>query len=296
MKSWDDFHTESGETDDLEILKTFLPEMCYKYRIWEKSFHPEILTKQELYFSAPLTDFEDPDDCRYPVVFDFSPETLEKNYLYQSRLAGSTLSDAQLKSVAKYLYEERFSTPDKQQARKNQFYELFNQHHGVFCFCKSATEEPMWKGYAADFKGFCVGISMRDCLELLPWAGILGGDVTYVDKDFPGLEYIWEIQQKYKELPLFILRLLTTKYREWKHEKEYRFVKSIKDAHNRAITKEDRTFIVPKHCYKEVIFGNQMSEESKAEIFSACSTQGLQIEFKVASPSSLGMVNIENYK
>ena len=46
-----------------EEMKGEFPEILYKYRSWDDSFHKKVITHRELFFSPP-TWFEDPKDCR----------------------------------------------------------------------------------------------------------------------------------------------------------------------------------------------------------------------------------------
>lgn len=244
--TWNDFNTEAKVTDDSEEIKAMFPNILYKYRMWEDPFHKSILTNQNVYFASAY-QFIDPKDCRFPVDFDFSYERAEAFFMHDIRKNKNRLwTDEQIKSFAKYKHNEGFGSPEKQDQKKQDFYRLFNHHQGILCLCKRNDVPSMWNEYGEEFKGFCVGVSLNDYIDDLKQNLIFGGTVSYVEANFPPLKYVWASEAKEYELPLFFLRLITTKYDNFKHEDEYRLGKYFPGSPQRTVTDVDRIYKVPK--------------------------------------------------
>lgn len=292
--SWEDRRPEFTELTE-EEAQAFIPDMLYKYRDWNNPYHQSILSNRQVYFSA-AEEFDDPHDCRFPVDFDFSYPTAEEFFFHNVRVVHRRpWSDDQIKAMARYHYREGFGTPEKQAAKRKAFYDIFNGRHGVLCLCKSGAVSSMWDEYANKFDGFCVGISLSNHLAYLSRNRIFGSDVTYVSPSFPPLKYVMAHKATSEETASFFMRLIETKYENFKNEDEYRLVKLFEGAFLDKVHKQERLVELPQAAYNEVIFGYRMNKYAIRQIIDTCDAQGLKVNYKVASPDGKGGVLIEPY-
>lgn len=284
------------ELANSEKLQYIIPPVTYKYRDWDKDFHKSILTKQEIYFSSAY-EFEDELDCRFPVEFDFSYEDIEKRMLFDFKgRKDTTLNLDQIKSLAKYAYKERFDTTDKRESRRKQFYELFNHSIGIYCVSCRNDNTHMWKKYANDFNGICVGTAFYDCRDELLDSNIGGRNINYVDENFPPLKYVGALEEnKDYALEIFFMDMVFTKYDSWSQEEEFRLFKIFIEDRLDKIPTSSRLLKIPKPCFKEIIFGANLSPQSKREIVIVCDQEGLNVKFSVACPDVDNLVRIDEY-
>lgn len=273
----------------IEETKQTIPQILYKYRNWnedEKSkFHKTLLTHQQLFFSAP-DSFEDPFDCRFPVEFDFSFDSLYASMKasYYNANGLHVMKDNQLKAVIEFLYEERFGDDKKRLEREKEFYKIFNSTLSIYCLSKSCQSFEMWQKYGDNFKGFCIGYNLQNNFQSLVDAYIAGGGVKYIDDKSIKIPYksIYN-QQNVDDSIWFFLDLVMTKYHSWSFEDEYRLFKINFDELNyHNVPKFNNIFTVPNECFAEIIFGFEMEQKYKDEIYDICAVNKLPVTFKVA--------------
>ena len=279
------------EHSDISSLKNHIPERLYKYRYWNNEekykFHKNILTERQLFFSNSAY-FDDPDDCRFPVKFDFTFESIKdrmkKTYLSLPGL--HVLKDNQLDSLIKQQYYERFGTESARAIREKEFYDYFNSTLVIYCLSISNSNLNMWNKYGDNFKGFCVGFDFHKSLASLVEASIGGTYVNYVDTTSESLIYPNIHSKKgLEDYAWFFFDLINKKYNSWSFEKEYRLYKVNFDYLNDpALPKFNNVYTVPKICFNEVIFGSKMDEKNIEEIIDVCNRNNLSVNFKLAEP------------
>lgn len=95
----------------------------------------------------------------------------------------------------------------------------------IFCVTPSYRNILMWSYYAEDHKGYCFQYKKKDIIKAIMSSGIDGlcliGDVSYKKKR-PGLRASKNCIS-FTDLK-FYCEVAFTKYEEWKHEREFRFV------------------------------------------------------------------------
>jgi Protein of unknown function (DUF2971) len=293
---------------DHDFIRNMTPPMSYKYRDWQKGFHRDILTKQEIYFSSPK-DFTDELDCRFPVDFYFSTyEKYEKIFMHFKKTVDKlTCDDAQIKNLARDAWNEHLSTPEKRKLAEKEFYDVVNKTIGIFSFSNVCDSPRMWDSYAEGSTGFCVGISLRECCEELRGAEIEENSVKYLPQGSISFEYNGDFGfSKIKQIDcnldvsdieteVFLLHLLNTKLDSFAFEEEYRLNKELINSPADTITSDVRKLRLPKYCFKEIIFGEKMSQESVDEIISVCRSQALDIKFKIARQTLNDSTSITDY-
>jgi hypothetical protein len=115
---------------------------------------------------------------------------------------------------------------------------------GILCFSTDPIDIKMWTHYANNHKGICLEIEIpKDTRSLKK--------VIYT-KEQPYLDIHEAMSEKYGKL----LEIFYTKSIRWRHEKEWRMVSLKGD-----IEKE-----IPGTNIKQIIYGIQSSEETKAKI------------------------------
>ena len=230
-------------------------EILYKLRNWRERFHPEVLTKGELYFSRP-SELNDPFDIHTPMQFDLSviddPRFLAKmietapaargiNPGRDATIYAEKTLDEIKKDPASYFiknYEDLINNP------------TYNDGIGVLSMTTNATDKQLWGYYGGGLKGFAVGYDpIMLCEELFA----PGNFVQYTDK-IP-VSTIINVSQKVQH------ELLYQKTKEWGFESEFRFTRAIDPD-----DQERRIHAVSPKIIKEIILGPRIQEIDKDEI------------------------------
>lgn len=243
---------------------TDIPELLYKYRSWKDKFHKEILTDQIVFMSAP-TSFEDSMDCKLQKRYDLiTEEEIYNKYLMDSKRNNPNWSRQQHRKFARD-WSKKSPIRDKkgiQEKQKTHFNE-FDKRFGVLSLTSNQTRLEMWEKYADSHSGFCVGFDSRKMFKYLGG----GGMVNY-----------------YEELPNILpsdsfevehFKQIYSKESKWSFEQEYRTHKFYPSG----ASISDRRTKLPKECYKEIIFGSNLSLEQRKEIIEICKSQGLNVSF-----------------
>lgn len=109
----------------------------------------------------------------------------------------------------------------------------------------------MWKKYANDSKGICIGF---DSLKLFDVVGG-GGKVIYVNQ-LPTIDFVNDDFKTKHVKKIFF------KESKWSFEKEYRLHKFWENSPNL----NERNLLMPDNCIVKVILGKNISNENKKEI------------------------------
>ncbi|CAN5496382.1 hypothetical protein BH09BAC4_BH09BAC4_28690 [soil metagenome] len=277
----------SRTTDDPRVIQSMIPPVLYKYRLWNKASHKTILTQRQLYFSSAY-DFDDDKDCRFLVKHDLTYEHVEAFYRHHKR----NWTEEQIQAFARYMFKDRFGTPEKITEFKDNFYHYFNEAFGILSLCRQNNLVRRWSEYADEFNGFCVGFSLGEHTDDLHDNQIFVGPIDYVPDDQPPLNYFWEYQLDDTKVTEFFVRLITTKYEKYRFEDEFRLGKYF--FQKQAVQKHDRLYIVPKTAYQEIIFGYKMPKIQAFEIIAESLKMRLNVHDKIARPDHQGNVILDD--
>lgn len=100
----------------------------------------------------------------------------------------------------------------------------------IFCVAPSPDKILMWSYYSYNHKGYCFEYSKNDVLNAIMNVGIPGiilvGDAIYTNKRPTQKSRLNNIS--YTEVGFYI-KAAFSKYEDWSHEKEFRFVLILKD-------------------------------------------------------------------
>lgn len=289
----------SVQTTSLDNVREYFPEITYKYRDWSNPHHKTIITEQQVFFSPPSAFWEmgDEHDCRFPIEWDFSYDASRGalDRLFPEDRSGIRPKDFEI--LLKQRHYFNVGTPERQARFIDNYYELSNRRLGVLSITGRNDNLEIWQSpYANDFTGFCVGIDFKACLQELAKANIGGGEIKYVPRDHPSFKYVSASTRPDDEVMSLHIELIHTKYVEYQFEEEYRLTQRYyMDPFDAPIPKEARLFRVPRQCYKSVTFGYLMPKASRQEIVQACTFQGLNVEYFVATPTEASAVIVEPY-
>jgi hypothetical protein len=245
-----------------------LPEIIYKYRIWDDKYQKTILTDR-IVFMAPPTSFKDKKDCKLLKRYDLMTEQdMYDKYLEMSKKNNPNWSRQQHRAFARD-WTKKSPLRDKKNIKKQQeehFLE-FDQRFGVLSLTANPTNLDMWNKYSKNGEGFCVGFDPKILFNHLGG----GGPVQYYKK-LPDIFYNDDFHVEH-------FKQVFSKEKKWLFEEEYRTHKF----YPKPTTISDRQIVVPVEVFKEVIFGWNMSDQHIEQIKQACEIQMMKIEFKCCS-------------
>jgi hypothetical protein len=165
-------------------------------------------------------------------------------------------------------------------------YNEFSQNFGIVCFSKSCTDPVLWSHYSDQHRGIALGFDVDDShCSFVQYQDELIEFGHYLNLKRGDLE-------KYK----FIVKVLTTKYTNWRYEEEVRiFVKLpelIKDNVHFFTSFDDKLIL------KEVIFGARHSEteEMSAVLSHTSKDQTLALWKAALGNQTFAMCKDENWE
>jgi hypothetical protein len=195
------------------------PKMLYKYRQINE-FSKKILLEGEIYF-ATTNELKDP---------------LEKSFSFTN---GSWVVDENNKRV--YLSPEQYTQRLLNSVRKGG-----GEPYGILSFCESKKEIQMYKEYADDFKGICIGFDW----EIF---GLTFPGSCPLEKNIPR-KVIYQspikIEKEYIP-PQKWIEIFTTKSIDFSYEKEWRMF----------YTKGKFSSDNVRYAIREIVFGHNVSQE-----------------------------------
>ncbi|MFV8270713.1 DUF2971 domain-containing protein [Flavobacterium sp. GT2N3] len=256
------------------------PDIVYKYRCWTNEFHKNILTKGELYLSAPK-HFNDPFDFgitkNYTLLDSqekidcYVDEGIEK-HKYWLLKDGRNLENERAFHLRRLENLERY-----QQEHEAIESDANNKHFGILSLSARWDSILMWSHYGDFHKGFNVGYNEQHMRE----SGLFGkgGQVVYSD-DFPQInpfsEHTMEIsatQTHYKS-------------KEWEYEQEYRLTKLF---YPEPASEANRVISIPFEFIDEVNLGINISENHKNEIVELVKTKNIKVYQTKKIPFQFGL-------
>jgi uncharacterized short protein YbdD (DUF466 family) len=242
-----------------------VPDVIYKYRIWDDKYQKTILSERTVFMASP-TSFEDKKDCKLLKRFDLMSEVdMYNKYIEESKKDNPERTRLQHRTFARR-WTKKSPMKNKEyikQLQEENFQE-WAARFGVLSLTANCANLEMWNKYSDQGKGFCVGFNSS---KLFPYLGG-GGRVQYFEK-LPDIYHDdnYEVEHGKQKF---------SKELKWEFEQEYRTHKF----YPHPATTSERQIIVPTNSYNQVIFGYSMSRESKEEIKEMCKKQQLNVEFK----------------
>jgi uncharacterized short protein YbdD (DUF466 family) len=242
-----------------------VPEVIYKYRVWDDKDQKTILSERTVYMASP-TSFQDKKDCKLLKRIDLMTEQdIYDKYLEDSKKDNPERSRQRHRAFARE-WTKKSPMRNKEnlsQLQEDQFQE-WAARFGVLSLTANYSNLEMWNKYSNHGKGLCVGFKSHKLFTFLGG----GGKVKY-DKNLPDIYHddSFEIEHA---------KQIFSKELKWKFEQEYRTHKF----YPHPATIQDRQIIIPVDSFKEVIFGYAMDVGVKEEIKETCKEQDLNVDFK----------------
>ncbi|TDE09790.1 DUF2971 domain-containing protein [Dyadobacter psychrotolerans] len=272
------------------------PPKIYKYRDWKEQYHDEIITKKQIHFARAIK-FPDKFDCRFPILFDFSFETVLEAYkgkiTKQIESEGIRPNRDNIIRRVQLIYDECYGTDEKQEKRKKEYYSLIADKTYVFSAAKSCDSIRMWDGYADNLSGFCVEFDFEQIAPLIPVNLISGGHVRYIsDPGYKLTHHFLNGEQPELRAKLFnelLIDAFTFKFKEYEFENELRFIKhdwtddlGLLPHYKELIPTFNDKLDIPLSAYTGIIFGENIDPKHLDEIKIECEKQGLNVTYKMA--------------
>lgn len=235
------------------------PDYLYRYRDVSKehSFHE--LEHSELYFSSPK-DFNDPFDCHNLFSFDGATDRDWRNLLdiifkVNEPELSEILRSMKIDAIIKSGHTNNQTTLNGLREEWDSALNSHNNEYGIVCMSSRNNDILMWSHYSDGHKGYCLKFNSKILSQLY-----FGKEVSYRNsypklKEFIGDEQISNL-------------LISTKSAHWKYEKEYRYIISP--------VNEVRNMKFPTEALEGVIFGCNISEESKEKIKALLKSNGFE--------------------
>lgn len=238
-----------------------IPRILYKYRSWqedippENQFHRKLITDCEIYFPSPI-EFNDPYDTAIVKRYDLLKDQKAYDFFYSmAKDSNPEFDEKQLVQERNRLYDKHQEIPlDDLKKMGSDYAEKFKNNHGVLSLCKKNDDILMWSHYGNCHKGFCIGFDTYKLKEFIKETKLTGAllPITYTNKYPIIIPKADESDVKYN---IFIQ--LTTKYKKWSYEKEYRYV---------IIEKPSMVQKIDSDIIKSITFGCDIDKESEKEI------------------------------
>jgi hypothetical protein len=248
-----------------------LPEKVYKYRIWNNSFHKNILLYNELYLESPM-EINDPFDCRIPP--NYKNQTHEEKNKYITDLAISRFDEVQHQGLDMRQvltdFEKRMNDPEKFQREAEKYiFEQQDRHYGILSLSKRWNGILLWSHYSDSHKGFCVGFWTKKLWEtgFFGKAGLVNYDVKFPEiKPTVGKDKVSVTKEAFIQTH--------TKSKEWKYEKEFRFLNVFFPHEPKPF---ERIIQVPDSVFSDVTIGINTSDTDKEEIIAVCKRKHIPV-------------------
>jgi hypothetical protein len=214
-----------------------------------------MLANNELYFSISEL-FNDPFDCRARKEFEF---TDDEDFIKKWTPLEASQQNISIEEAHNYIKEITSNQEAKEEyiERKSQmFQKLVLQSFGVYSFSEVPDDILMWSHYADSHKGLCVIFNRKSDNDLAD-----ARPVDYPENDeFPFINY-W-LGPNIPQLDE-IIKIILTKSKHWKHEKEWRLIDrpEVIDKHYKGHSKK-----YTDDMLNGIIFGLRMDSNAKNTI------------------------------
>lgn len=242
-----------------EFKENGVPEILYKYRALTDKFQRMALFDQELWLAHPKS-FEDKLDCKNPVRYDLlTKEQIYQKYLYECENEKPDFTRQQKRKWARDWTKKSplYKKGDIQEVQET-FFNNFSDRLGVLSLTANFENESMWKKYADDSQGICIGYDSKILFRKVGGGGI----VQYYD-ELPTL-----LPTPFNSLDEHRVYQVYAKEKKWAFEEEYRCQRFSMT--KLPLTDEERRIRLPKEAILEVIIGDKVSKNQLNEIEDYC--------------------------
>jgi len=255
-------------------------EVLYKYRSWRLPYHADTLLKRQLHFSSPK-DMNDPFDLKIPPNFSLLNTDEQMMLYFNDGISKFTPQQVEqlggVEQLKKKMFDRfKLELPKTQRDYETNYFSTLENHFGVICLSRVWDSVLMWSHYSDNHFGFCMGFDKTQLLKSCQFGS--QGAVQY--DHFPQIHPLslndlrTIVQQSYFKAP------------GWSYEREFRFVKL---EYPNELSQNDRIYIYPESCLKEIILGLRISDKDKMEISRFASEHEIPLYQMVKAPLSFDM-------
>ncbi len=239
-----------------------VPETLYKYRRCDK-YNEDILLSNEMFLPRPST-FNDPFDCRIPIMFDGTKDEWRDFLRPRLREAHPEWADNLLDAEVELMINS--GVQERMQSRE--FAEFYAERElekmEVLCLSRPRDDILMWSHYADEHRGVCFGFATQKWVLLRNKVK----PVVYQDT-YPEVNALKVTTQD------AIHSIAFTKFSHWAHEEEWRVVR-------RATPNQRYRF--PPDALVEVIFGARIDHRDMRRLIVMAHRSKCELKFFKALP------------
>lgn len=249
---WKEFGEIMGHKELIKegITTGLIPKCLYKYREFSDRTY-EIILNSEFHFASPLS-FNDPFDCNLSYKKEYSKEEIE-NYKKEYMIKNPQINRKTL--------DDHFPNEEKFYNKRMEVKEKLIKDSGILSLSKTNKSIPMWSHYSKNHQGLVFELDVKEDYNFFCTFGL----VDYIKN--------YEILSLAKFGDEELYDIFTTKYRDWKYEKELRIIDYNKNG-NRKFNKK---------LLKTIYFGCKATEINIKHIIQLCQLNGFShVKFKKA--------------
>jgi hypothetical protein len=256
-----------------------LPTNLFKYQAWSKH-SAEILSENKLWFSSPR-QLNDPRDCRPD--FDFSgPRATQEDALRRYAI------EERIPDLVGYARRAVAKQPINWGPVQESVFRGLERVVGLLCLAPSASNDHMWRNYAAEYTGYCLQFATAcvgdpdafDERERRPKFRFCTCEpVEYPDDLTP---VPWNLQDVQQEYELLFLR----KAAKWQPEAEWRRLDWNAQGGQ---TGPGYHWYAPQQL-TAVVVGGEMPEHLRTQLIERVATRGRAIKILEALQPQVGEV------
>lgn len=243
----------------LEYKNEKMPDSLFKYTRANK--HVYDLICDDLLFLPKIEALNDP----YEIQLFYDIDKLAKEISFKNRkIVKKEVDGAEIE--AQYVRDLNPSEIRELNYIFRDINEKIKNRTSLSCFAERNDINPMWAHYADNHAGICIEYDLKNCKD--SFLKTLCFPVDYVEKNDVTDDLISTfIYGDFEEL-LFLLKVTTTKSKDWEYEKEWRivFMETNKQYVDFYSDKHYAGFIKPN----SIFLGLKIDEKVKQKIIDIC--------------------------
>ncbi len=259
---------------DAKIHARQLPQVIYKFRIWNDSPNDHILKKQTIRLASPFELQADYSETILPINESVITEVyMQKVALNEAILNNPEADQSTIENIAKEIRPKL--TLDIREEREwayGKIRERNNETKGVFCASYTSDHLDQWTYMADNGKGFVVGLNFKNIYLKEEVFGIAKCVQYYPADKIPMVEPYSFTAEERLEKSLQEIFSVPNKY---SYEREFRIVRTNHryDSFGQvaAYTEHERIIKLNVDDYVEILLGFDISDQDRNEIIDICS-------------------------
>lgn len=236
-------------------------QYLYKYRAVNGRLE-RILTDSELYFASP-SEFNDPFDCKTPILYRGSDDDFKNFYLTMLKEKHPSNSAEKLNQMAdEILRTGKHKDQDFLKKIEMETIQEASSSIGVFCSSEIRNDILMWSHYADGHRGVCLEFDAS-----APQSVFASALPIKYQQQYPILNRFTSSEEERLDATLL------TKSEHWVYEKEWRIIER----------RGSGWYKFPEHLLSGVILGSLIQPNDKIQVINWLSKRKAPIKLYEAS-------------